>query len=66
MFRDYFFIKKNQKICDFIEEFEIQKKNNKKIGIKISKNKKFEGMISLSDVRKLQKKKSKFNYRQVH
>ena len=57
MFRDYFFIKKNQKISDFIEEFEIQKKNNKKIGIKISNNKKFEGMISLSDVRKLQKEK---------
>ena len=55
MFRDYFFIKKNQKICDFIEEFEIQKKN-KKIGIKISNNKKFEGMISLSDVGKLKKK----------
>lgn len=55
MFRNYFFIKKNQKICDFIEEFEIQNKN-KKIGIKISNNKKFEGMISLSDVGKLKKK----------
>ena len=62
MFRNYFFIKKNQKISDFIEEFEIQKKN-KKIGIKISNNKKFEGMISLSDVGKLKKKKSKFSYR---
>ena len=59
MQQDYFFIKKNQKLFDFIEEFEIQKKNNKKIAIKISNNKKFEGLISLGDLRRLQKKKNK-------
>ena len=59
MHQDYFFIKKNQKLFDFIEEFEIQKKDNKKIAIKISNNKKFEGLISLGDLRRLQKKKIK-------
>lgn len=59
MHPDYFFIKKNQRLSDFIEEFEIKKKNNKKIAIKISKNKKFEGLISLGDLRRLQKRNDK-------
>lgn len=58
MYQNYFFIKKNQKLFDFIEEFEIQKKDNKKIAIKISNNGKFEGLISLGDLRRLQKKKN--------
>ena len=54
---NFYKIKSNQTLKNFIEEFEEAKKANIKIAIKLSKKNKLEGIITLGDLRIISEKK---------